>query len=101
MVADTRHALGLISETDVDLLIHVGINTVAMQGDGFETFVKSGQRVHKGQKLMKFNLALIGEKGFCADTAVIVTNSNDFKDIFSDGGRIVRAAEDEIINIIQ
>lgn len=101
MVADTRHALGLISETDVDLLIHVGINTVAMQGDGFETFVKSGQCVHKGQKLMKFNLALIGEKGFCADTAVIVTNSNDFKDIFSDGGRIVRAAEDEIINIIQ
>lgn len=101
MVADTRHALGLTSETGVELLIHVGINTVAMQGEGFETFVTSGQRIHKGQKLMKFNLALIGEKGFCADTAVIVTNSDDFKDIFSDGGRIVRAAEDEIINIIQ
>ena len=100
MVADTGHALGLTSDAGVDLLIHVGINTVSMQGEGFETFVTDGQRVSRGQKLLKFDAALIAKKGFSVDTAVIVTNSDEYKEVISDGGRKVKACEDKIIKIV-
>ncbi|MBQ7558945.1 MAG: PTS glucose transporter subunit IIA [Synergistaceae bacterium] len=54
-VAESKHAIGISGENDMEVLIHVGVDTVEMKGDGFEDFVKEGDKVKKGQKLMKFD----------------------------------------------
>ena len=62
------------------MLIHVGIDTVKMDGDGFEVFVAEGDKVKKGQKLMAFDIAKIKKAGYSSTTAVLLTNSDDFDD---------------------
>lgn len=82
-VADTKHALGLESSNGIELLIHVGIDTVDMKGEGFDILVKEGQTVVRGQKLMTFSMDAIKEAGHPATTAVIVTNSDQFESILA------------------
>lgn len=77
----TKHAIGIISDTGVELLIHIGINTVEMNGDGFESFVQQGERVKAGQLLVRFDSEKIKERGFSTQTMIIVTNSNNYKSI--------------------
>lgn len=76
---DTKHAIGLTLNNGVELLIHIGINTVDLNGEGFEAHVSEGDKVKKGQKLITFDKALIAEKGFKTVTPVIVTNPDDFE----------------------
>lgn len=76
-VAGTKHAIGLESNDGIELLIHVGIDTVTMNGKGFEPKVKVGDKVKCGQVLMKFSIADIEAAGFPTTAAVIVTNSDD------------------------
>ncbi|MCR4955725.1 MAG: glucose PTS transporter subunit IIA [Lachnospiraceae bacterium] len=78
MVFDTKHALGLLSDDGVELLIHVGINTVELDGKGFEVFVKEGDTISLGQQLMKFDKNVIKENGYDPTTVVVVTNTDDF-----------------------
>lgn len=78
MVFDTKHAIGLVSKDGIELLIHVGINTVELNGEGFETFVKGGDKITAGQTLMKFDMAAIEKKGYSLVTPVIVTNTDDY-----------------------
>lgn len=80
-VADTKHALGLESLNGIELLIHVGMDTVEMKGEGFDVLVNEGQSVVRGQKLMTFSMDVIKEAGHPATTAVIVTNSNQFESV--------------------
>ena len=75
---DTRHAVGITGPGDMELLIHVGVDTVNMNGDGFEMFVKEGDKVKKGQKLIKFDIEKIKAAGYSPTTAVLVTNSDDY-----------------------
>ena len=77
-VAETKHAIGISAAKDMELLIHVGIDTVAMNGDGFEVFVKDGDKVVKGQKLMTFSIDKIKAAGYSTTTAVLLTNSDDY-----------------------
>ncbi len=77
-VTDTRHAVGITGPGEMELLIHVGIDTVQMNGDGFELFVKEGDKVKKGQKLIAFDIDKIKAAGFSATTAVLLTNSDDY-----------------------
>lgn len=79
-VADTKHALGLASEDGVELLIHVGIDTVALKGEGFRPLVKEGDSIACGQKLLEFDKEAIAQK-YPTVTAVIVTNSDDFETV--------------------
>lgn len=76
-VADTKHAIGLRSEDGIELLIHVGLETVTLQGEGFRTCVSEGDRVFCGQKLMEFEKEKIEEK-YTTVTSVIVINSGDY-----------------------
>lgn len=77
---DTKHAVGVQSAEGMELLIHVGIDTVKMNGEGFEMFVKEGDTVKKGQKLIKFDMKKIEAAGYSATTAVLLTNSDEFAD---------------------
>ncbi|GAA5208665.1 N-acetylglucosamine-specific PTS transporter subunit IIBC [Microbacterium kyungheense] len=74
---DTSHAVALVLEDGTELLIHVGIDTVGMKGDGFQTLVEKGQKVTAGTPLLRFDLAKIQAAGHPAITPVIVLNNED------------------------
>ena len=80
-VIDTKHAVGVTSKDGLELLIHVGMDTVAMNGEGFTCLVKEGDAVKLGQKLMTFSMEAIKAAGHPVTTAVVVTNADDFADI--------------------
>ncbi|MGX7149069.1 beta-glucoside-specific PTS transporter subunit IIABC [Enterococcus ureasiticus] len=80
---DSKHAIGLTSDSGVELLIHIGIDTVQLNGVGYEYFVEKGQNIEIGDKLIEFDLEKIAEKGYNIITPVVVTNSADFGDIIT------------------
>ena len=73
-VFPTKHAIGLKAKNNIEILIHIGLETVSMNGEGFEVFVKEGDQVKKGQKLVTFDLNLIREKAKSTITPVVITN---------------------------
>lgn len=80
-VAETKHAIGIMGDNGVELLIHVGIDTVSMEGDGFHVEVKEGDHVEKGQLLMNFERKKIAAAKHPDTVVVIVTNSDDFSKV--------------------
>lgn len=76
---DTRHAVGLTLDNGIELLVHVGINTVELNGKGFAAHVAEGDRIKRGQPLITFDIDFIREMGYNTITTVIVTNADDFK----------------------
>lgn len=97
---DSKHAIGLTSDKGMELLIHVGIDTVKLNGAGYHYFVEKGQRVQVGDKLIEFDLDSISEQGFPVITPVIITNSIDYEDIISSVGSMVVPGE-KIIKAIK
>ena len=79
-VADRKHAVGITGAGDMELLIHVGIDTVEMKGDGFTTLVSEGDQVVKGQKIMEFDREKIKAAGKYETVVVLLTNSDDYDD---------------------
>ena len=80
-VFDTKHAVGLSTEDGMELLIHIGINTVELNGKYYTSHVKNGDRVKKGQPLISFDICKIKDAGYDITTPLIVTNSDDYKDV--------------------
>ena len=81
LVQDTKHAVALMGPGEMEMLIHVGIDTVAMHGDGFEVFVSPGETVKKGQKLIAFDIEKIKAAGYSTTTAVLIGNSDNYEKI--------------------
>jgi glucose-specific phosphotransferase system IIA component len=81
MVFGTKHALGLQSNDGVEVLIHVGVDTVNMEGAGFETFVEQGDEITKGQLIQTFDIGEIKQAGYSEVTSVIITNGFNFKEV--------------------
>lgn len=79
MIFDTGHAIGLMSDDGVEMLIHMGIDTVKLNGKYFEKLVNNNDKVVAGQPLIKFDLKAIKEAGFDVTTPVLVTNMDTFK----------------------
>jgi PTS system beta-glucosides-specific IIC component len=77
----SKHAIGLISDNGVELLIHIGLETVNLNGDHFNLFVSPGDRVEKGQLLVEFDIEKIKDLGYDMTTPVIVTNSQQYTHI--------------------
>ena len=80
-VTDTHHAVGVTSPDGMELLIHVGVDTVAMAGDGFQCFVQEGQQVKAGDKLIAFDRDKIAAAGHPDVVVVLVTNSDDYGEL--------------------
>lgn len=78
MVFNTKHAVGLKTKEGIEILIHIGIDTVQMAGQGFESFVKEGDSVKKGDLLLQFDIEKIEKAGFYSDVLVVITNSSEF-----------------------
>ena len=78
---DTLHALGIQGAGGVEVLIHVGVDTVEMKGDGFACFVQQGQKVHAGDKLLTFDRQKIAAAGHPDMVAVLLTNADDYGDM--------------------
>lgn len=80
-VFPTKHAIGVTSDEGVEILIHIGMDTVEMNGEGFESFVKQNERVKKGDLMIRVDLDKIKAAGLSSITPVVVTNSTTYKDI--------------------
>lgn len=80
-VAETKHAVGFLSDDGAEVLIHVGMDTVDMNGEGFTVLVTKGQRVKCGQPVLKFSTSKIKAAGHPTTTAFIVTNSDDLSEV--------------------
>ncbi|KXT77950.1 PTS system trehalose-specific EIIBC component [Streptococcus sp. DD13] len=75
----TKHAVGIVSEEGVEMLMHIGMDTVSLDGQGFEAHVVQGDKVKAGQKLITFDMDAIKGAGLVTETPVIVTNQDDFQ----------------------
>lgn len=78
---DTKHAIGLQRADGVEILIHIGINTVELNGEGYTAHVAEGDEVKAGQILISFDRIAIKEKGYDMTTPVIITNADDYQEI--------------------
>ena len=81
MVFDTKHAIGLATDDGLEILIHIGLNTVELEGKYYTVHVSDGDEVKKGQTLITFDMDKIKEAGYDTTTPVIVTNSDDFAEV--------------------
>ncbi|MBM7314685.1 PTS system trehalose-specific EIIBC component [Streptococcus suis] len=75
----TKHAVGLVSDQGAEILIHIGMDTVSLEGNGFTAHVEQGAKVKAGDKLISFDINTIKEAGLVTETPVIITNQNDFQ----------------------
>ena len=94
MVFPSGHALGLTTSDGLELLLHVGLNTVMLNGDGFEMLVKEGDQVSAGTKLLRFDREKIKKAGYSLISPILVTNAEDVKDILPPQNEAVRAGEE-------
>lgn len=94
----TYHAFGLTSESGVELLIHVGMDTVKLEGKYFEPKVKQGDNVEIGQELLHFDIAGIEAEGYSTVTPIVVTNYENYFDVIESG--LEDASGDNLITVI-
>ncbi|WP_096188530.1 PTS sugar transporter subunit IIA [Evansella halocellulosilytica] len=95
----TKHAIGLKTVNGVEILIHIGIETVNMQGEGFKAFVEQGDKVAKGDKLIEFDIGLVEEKSDSTITPVIITNSDDVQSVEKEEGNEANAGETTVMTV--
>lgn len=93
----TGHAIGVTTKDGAELLIHVGMYTVQLEGKGFKPLVAVGNSVKKGQRLLEFDIKLIEAEGYSLVTPVLITNSDEFKEVLSAKTERVKAGENLII----
>ena len=92
----TKHAIGVVSKDGVECLIHIGIDTVNLNGTYFDAYVKQGDAVKAGQKLVKFDRKAIEKAGYKTETMVIVTNSANYGSVSLVKSGNVKAGEELI-----
>ena len=90
-IPDTFHAIGMTSDNGVNLLVHVGLETVTLGGRHFSPHVKDGDRIRRGQTLLEFDAAALRAEGYDTTTPVIVTNATDYASLSLDN--VTRAGE--------
>ncbi|GAA0102241.1 beta-glucoside-specific PTS transporter subunit IIABC [Paraclostridium bifermentans] len=93
------HAIGILSDEGVEVLIHIGLNTVQLEGRGFNACIKQGDRITKGQTILKFDIDVIKEAGYSVVTPIVVTNSSQFLDVVQTESKNIEL-EDNLITVI-
>ena len=95
-VFDTKHALNIVSDDGCEILLHIGIDTVRLSGKHFNVHVKDGDRIHKGDKLVTFDIESIKKEGFDITTPMVVCNSEGYEKIVVAEKKNVSAGEEII-----
>lgn len=85
---ETKHAIGITSEEGMELLIHVGMNTVTLNGEGFTPRAAAGDKIKRGQLLLEFDMDFIRSRGLPVSTPVVIANLNDDKEILCKFGNV-------------
>ena len=98
MAYPTGHAIGLQTDEGIEMLLHIGINTVELNGKGFEILVKSGQKVRQGDKLIEFDVETIRQAGYDATVMQLVTNMKESAQIHLEDKETVDE-KDEIMKL--
>lgn len=93
MMIETLHALSMTTEKGAEILIHVGIDTVALKGKHFKAYVKEGSIVKRGDLLMEFDIEAITMEGYEVISPVIICNSDDYADVERVTGKKVAVGE--------
>jgi len=96
----TKHAIGLVSDNGLELLIHIGLDTVQLDGKYFEAHVEQGAKVKRGDKLVSFDIEAIEAAGFSVETPVIVTNTADYLDIIESDKQEDVCNSDELLTVL-
>lgn len=94
LLFETKHALGITTPEGVELLIHIGMDTVELKGEGFTALVSQGDAVKAGQPLMRLDRAFLDARGICLDTPVIVTNPDAMQRLVCSEPRDVAHGDD-------
>ncbi len=81
MMFETHHAVSMVTTDGIELLIHIGLETVALKGEGFEAHVESGDQVKKGDLLLSVDLEKIKSQGYDIISPVVVCNTDDYTDV--------------------
>ena len=95
----TKHAIGIVSDNGAEMLIHIGIDTVNLQGKYFKAHVKAGDRLIVGQLMIEFEIDKIKESGYEVTTPVLITNTDSYKDIKNIANGFVNEKKDIMITI--
>lgn len=98
MIAHTKHAFGLKSKNGMEILIHIGLDTVTLNGEGFDVLIKQGQQVKAGDKAVIINQKLMREKGINLITPMVITNSNEYE-LFNIINGSVKTGENILVSI--
>ncbi len=93
------HAIGILSDDGVEILIHIGLNTVQLEGRGFDAKVKQGDKITKGQTILTFDIDVIKEAGYSLVTPIVITNSAEFLEIAQTEKKNIEL-EDNLITVI-
>ncbi|MCL6885436.1 beta-glucoside-specific PTS transporter subunit IIABC [Clostridioides difficile] len=93
------HAIGILSDTGVEVLIHIGLNTIQLEGRGFEACIKQGDRITKGQTILNFDVDAIKELGYSTVTPIVITNSSQFLDVVETESKNIEL-EDNLITVL-
>jgi glucose-specific phosphotransferase system IIA component len=97
MIFKTNHAFGIIAGNGVEILVHIGLDTVALEGEGFIRIADEGQEVKAGDPIIKINRQEIVSRGYSLITPVLITNPDNVKELTASLGAEVRAGKDEIL----
>lgn len=97
MIFKTNHAFGITLSNGAEILVHIGLDTVALDGEGFERIAQEGQDVKAGDTIIKIDREFIASKGYSLVTPVLITNPDIFKDIVGSIGINVKAGNDEVL----
>ncbi|EGL83373.1 PTS system, glucose subfamily, IIA subunit [Caldalkalibacillus thermarum TA2.A1] len=98
-VFHTKHAVGIRSGAGAEILIHIGLETVQMQGEGFEAHVKQGDKVKAGDLLITFDLDLVKEKAASTVTPMVITNGDQIENLDKIHHNNVTAGQHELIKL--
>lgn len=91
---ETKHAVSIVSDEGTEILIHIGLDTVALKGEHFITHVKAEDKVKKGDLLLEFDIEKIKEAGYPIISPVVICNSGDYKKIDTFTGKEVKVSDD-------
>lgn len=100
MVFDTKHAISMSSDSGIQILIHVGLDTVSLKGEPFTAHVESGQKVKAGDLMLEFDIEAIKSAGLETITPIVICNSDDYKEITAHVGKDVNTG-DEVLTLVK